>query len=320
MENPLVSVLIPVYNAGNYLRKSVDSILNQTYLNLEVIIIDDGSDDGYSEELKKIKDPRLSIIYQENSGKSVALNKGLSLLSGSFYTVQDADDLSYPTRIERLLSVMQADSGLAAVFSGHDLILGNRNFAPRSSGKSTVECHKDIEMMRMPAHDPTGFYRVNLVSDIRYEASLRIGQGIDYILRVGEIYPIKVLGECLYSYRIHSSSGTRRNAEKRIKAVKEVHKRAAIRRGLDYNEIIEHLKLGSSKEVEYGVVPHCMESVLDFRRSGRINGAIKTAFHCLFLHPWNLSYYKPMIYALLPTFFIDYYRKIFKSSEKFFKD
>lgn len=120
---PLVSVLLPVYNAGEYLRPSVQSILSQTYSNLEILIIDDGSTDGCMDTITSLEDSRIRIISQKNSGKAVALNRALEELSGEFYAIQDADDISYPQRIERQVECMLDNPKLAAVFTGFNMIL-----------------------------------------------------------------------------------------------------------------------------------------------------------------------------------------------------
>jgi len=74
---PLVSVLISVYNAGEYLRSSVQSILSQSYSNLEILIINDGSTDGCMDSMADLEDSRIRIITQKNAGKAVALNRAL---------------------------------------------------------------------------------------------------------------------------------------------------------------------------------------------------------------------------------------------------
>ena len=81
--------------------------------------------------------------------------------------------------------------------------------APLFVAKSEKECWKAIASFRMPAHDPTGMYRISLVGGLRYEESLQGAEGLDYILRVGEKHPMVVLGECLYQYRILDTSITR---------------------------------------------------------------------------------------------------------------
>ena len=87
---PLVSVLMPVFNAGEYLRPALESVLKQTYSHLEIIIIDDGSTDGCMDSIKDLTDQRLRLCYQPNAGRTSALNRGLEMLSGEFYATQDA--------------------------------------------------------------------------------------------------------------------------------------------------------------------------------------------------------------------------------------
>ena len=103
----LVTVVICVYNAGDFLRPAVESILNQTYPELEVLIVDDGSTDGCVSTIEDIRDSRIRILRQENEGKPAAMNYALSESRGEFYVVQDADDLSFPKRIERQLQCMR---------------------------------------------------------------------------------------------------------------------------------------------------------------------------------------------------------------------
>jgi len=276
--------------------------------------MDDGSTDGCMDTIANLKDSRVRIISQKNSGKAVALNRALQELSGTFYAIQDADDISYPHRIERQVECMLENPKLAAVFTGHDIILDERHLAPRFAAKNIQQCRQDIEEFRMPAHDPTGMFSISMVQNMQYEPSLRVGQGWDYILRVGEQYPMMVLSECLYSYRIHFNSNTRQNRIRREKKIRDVLSRACQRRGLDVNEYFLPKSVSSAvvlhREQETGIVPHFMESVLDLRRADRNTEALKTAFACLRLHPCDPYYYKPLAYFLAPLALIKYYRSI----------
>ncbi|NLW84233.1 MAG: glycosyltransferase [Phycisphaerae bacterium] len=312
MADPLVSILISVYNAGPYLRSSLESILCQSYSNLEIIIIDDGSTDGCLDTVADVRDSRIKILKQSNSGKSVALNKALEIAQGQFYAIQDADDLSYPDRIESLVKALTAHPQVAGVFSGYDLIINKQHVAPRFRDKSTEECGEDIAQMRMPSHDPTAMFRMSMVRDFRYDPELRIGQGWDYILRVGEKFPLMVIGQCLYSYRINLISNTRSDAKRRAEKVQAVLKRAYARRHRQYPPCIN--KEGSESEQLYGVVAHFMESVLDLRKAKNYRLALKTAMQSIRLHPLRLSYYKPLMYRLLPLWLIKRYR-LFTSSQ-----
>ena len=100
MENqPLVSVIVPIYNAEKYMENCIDSICNQTLKNIEIILINDGSSDNSGEMVNEYatKDIRIKVIHQENSGPSIARNKGISIAKGKYIGFVDSDDYIEPT-------------------------------------------------------------------------------------------------------------------------------------------------------------------------------------------------------------------------------
>ena len=104
MTNPLISIIIPVFNAENYLKKTIGSILNQTYQHLEILLIDDGSTDSSGnicDEIAK-QDNRVIIIHQENKGISTTRNRGLDIAKGEYIAFCDNDDIIHPQMIEIL--------------------------------------------------------------------------------------------------------------------------------------------------------------------------------------------------------------------------
>lgn len=106
-KHPLVSVIMPVYNSEKYIEQSVKSILNQTYENLELIIVDDASTDRTAEKLYLENDPRIKILTNKaNLGNYPSRNRGLKIARGEYIFVMDADDLAFPHRIERQLFYM----------------------------------------------------------------------------------------------------------------------------------------------------------------------------------------------------------------------
>lgn len=301
---PLITIVICAYNVGAYAEPSLQSVLEQSYANLEIIIVDDGTTDGSLDFVHSICDDRVRLITQQNFGKPSALNRALDELAGEFYAIHDADDLSHPFRIERQLEVFRRAPDLAAVFCGHELLLDGKRVAPRFREKRREACRFDIDNFRMPAHDPTGMYRVSLVRGLRYETTLQVGEGLDYILRVGENHPMVVLGECLYSYRIHSDSLTKRvNPENRARQLKEVYRRACARRGLTFEDAgggPGPVRM-TNRDFDNGVASDFMESVVDLRGSGRWLEAVLTGLHCVRLCPFDAHYYKALLYALIPT-------------------
>ena len=90
---PLVSIVMPAYNAAAYIGEAVDSVLAQTWTNWELIVVDDGSTDGTGEYLDSLTDPRIQVIHQLNHGVSAARNTALDVAKGEFITFLDADDL-----------------------------------------------------------------------------------------------------------------------------------------------------------------------------------------------------------------------------------
>ena len=111
MDNPLISVIIPVYNSEKYLERALDSVLNQTYKDLEIIVVDDGSTDGSGKIIAKYqkKDPRIISIRQKNSGQAAARNAGIRLAKGEFLAFLDGDDAYDKDFILKLLNGFDDD-------------------------------------------------------------------------------------------------------------------------------------------------------------------------------------------------------------------
>lgn len=108
-DNELISIVVPVYNAENYLEKCINSIIGQTYRNLEIILIDDGSNDNSLSICEKfaLQDNRIKVFHQNNGGVASARNKGLSEASGEFIAWVDSDDSTEPEYIEKLYNAVK---------------------------------------------------------------------------------------------------------------------------------------------------------------------------------------------------------------------
>jgi len=112
-----LSIVIPAYNVEKYIVSAISSALNQTYRDLEVIVVDDGSTDATGANAGTIKDGRLRIIRQENAGLSAARNTGVLATSGKYVGFLDGDDIWFPAKAEEHLKVMDSDPGFAITFS-----------------------------------------------------------------------------------------------------------------------------------------------------------------------------------------------------------
>lgn len=136
--NPLISVIVPVYNVEKYLRKCVDSILSQTYQNIEIILVDDGSKDNCSVICDEFaaKDARVRVIHKENGGLSDARNTGIDAAAGEYFGFVDGDDYINPEMYEKLYNAVHS-AGADLSICGYDLVDENGDLI-RSAGQSDI--------------------------------------------------------------------------------------------------------------------------------------------------------------------------------------
>lgn len=131
---PLISVIIPAYNAAPYIAEALRSVLAQTHANLDIIVLDDGSKDDTAAIARAIGDPRIRVVSQPNGGVSAARNKGLELARGEFIGFHDADDGMEPTNLEEKLNALLSTQ-VDWVFG--DLILCDAHLVPTGIMKGT---------------------------------------------------------------------------------------------------------------------------------------------------------------------------------------
>lgn len=111
---PLVSVLMPCYNAERWIGQTLGSVFAQTWPNLEIVVVNDGSRDGSLDLLEAVRDPRLRVFSHENRGQTAALNRCLSEAQGEFIQYLDADDLLHPEKIARQMERVLQEPGCIA--------------------------------------------------------------------------------------------------------------------------------------------------------------------------------------------------------------
>ncbi|MDK1491850.1 glycosyltransferase family 2 protein [Sinorhizobium sp. 7-81] len=212
MPTPLVSVLLPVYNAEPYLPAALESILRQDYGHLEIIAIDDGSTDRSLEILERHRkdDGRIQIVSRENRGLIATLNEGLVLARGDLVARMDADDVSYPSRFSRQVSLFQKRPELALCGTGIDTLIGNRllrgtpNPIYRSESLGTLSRFFTIFM------HSTVIYNRNVMPQemLVYDASYVHAEDFDLFRRITDRFPAMMIDEALVAYRIHGDSVT----------------------------------------------------------------------------------------------------------------
>jgi len=137
---PLVSIIINNYNYGHFLREAIESALNQTYPNIEVIVVDDGSTDNSREIIAEYED-RIIPVLKENGGQASAFNAGFAVSRGEIICFLDSDDVWLPNKVDRVVEVFQTAEDVALVqhnlrllitgkkTSGNTLVPGIRHFS-----------------------------------------------------------------------------------------------------------------------------------------------------------------------------------------------
>lgn len=140
MQNPLVSVIIPVYNVEKYLRQCLDSVINQTLKDIEIICVDDGSTDTSLEILKeyKEKDDRITILTQQNQYAGVARNHGLSIAKGKYLSFLDSDDFFDLNMLKEMYNKAEIDKSdiVTCVFYDYDTKTGRKRLKAKRPFKS----------------------------------------------------------------------------------------------------------------------------------------------------------------------------------------
>jgi glycosyltransferase involved in cell wall biosynthesis len=206
-ESPLISVIMSVYNGGDYLRASIDSILAQTYRNFELIIINDGSTDNSDSIIKSYNDERILLVRQLNHGLVYSLNKAIGIASGTYIARQDADDISLPSRFEKELQLLTSNTRLGVV-SCYFTYVDEITLDP-SVTISGPTLNTDIKRA-MYFTNPFGHGAVMMrrkIFDTIAPYSADYGPTEDFELwrRIADEWDLAIVPESLYFYRLNSA-------------------------------------------------------------------------------------------------------------------
>lgn len=210
---PSVSIVLPVYNAGAFLRQAVQSTLDQTFRDFELIIVDDASTDGSADLIASFHDPRIrSITHARNLGLVSSLNDGLAIARGRYIARMDADDVMKPERLRKQFDYLESNPGIALVAAFVDLIDPEGQVTGQWNTDRNTVTEAEIRAM-MPrtnciAH-PTVLIRRAALGDLRYEPRMVEGEDWDLWLRLlSRGARIAKIPEVLLEYRKHPSSFT----------------------------------------------------------------------------------------------------------------
>lgn len=219
--NALLSIIVPVYNAATFLPRCLESLIGQTYRDLEIICVDDGSTDASGAILDEYaaRDARIKVIHQENAGVSAARNQGLDLAEGSFIFFVDADDWLEPDACEKCMEFMS---------SGVDLLTFGCFIegSPSEDYRMRLESHLAMESRTVSKLTPAlqlaiggeiwnKVYRRSLVEEYKLRFPVGLAYGEDKVFQYCYASVARTcasLSQRLYHYRVHSDSAMARLA------------------------------------------------------------------------------------------------------------
>ena len=254
-DEAMVSVVIPAYNATGTLERLFACLLNQTWQNLQIILVNDGSKDGTEAVARKAaeKDPRLTVVSQENLGISSTRNAGLALCKGKYIRFIDADDTLPLDSIERMVRRAEKD-GSELVIGGYDQYFGERKSFHNLAGRDdTVPC--DDMMRHLCDHANSYFYGVlwnklflrEIIEEngCQFQEDLTWGEDFAFVMDyLAGVKQVSFMKDSLYDYRRTAGSTSIRQV---IDCVKHPAENTLIK-----GELYRHLKDMYKKRGLYG--------------------------------------------------------------------
>lgn len=225
---PLVTVIMAAYNSEKYIKEAIESILNQTYVNLELIIVEDAATDRTLQIIQEFSDQRIRLLSnQENRGTLYSMRRAVREAYGEFIAVLDSDDVSYPDRIQKQVSFLQTHPEVLLCSAKADLILGGKTKkAPDPGIKTMEELRFSLLFSNYIVHSTVMFRKDELGKrNIRYR---KFSYCHDYylILEAAAAGQICLIDDTLGAYRIHSAQKTHvLSGQKRVGETKNARKR-----------------------------------------------------------------------------------------------
>jgi glycosyltransferase involved in cell wall biosynthesis len=218
MSIPLVSVVIPVYNAEKYIEQTIRSVLQQTEQDFEIIVLSDGSKDSSGDIIKSLQqvDKRLVYITKTNSGVSDTRNMGIGKAKGKYIAFLDADDVWLPDNLKRKIEALQL-TGKKWVFSDHEMIDENNRLLPQQERQLTSD-NILSRLLLWEKGDVVPGPCSNIIAErrlfeegVRFDTSLSSPADRDIAIQLAAKGEPAIVNDCLWQYRIHSQSMSSQN-------------------------------------------------------------------------------------------------------------
>jgi glycosyltransferase involved in cell wall biosynthesis len=258
MSIPKISVAIANYNSANYIEQTLESILNQTFTDFEIVVSDDGSTDNSLEIIKRYqqKDDRIRIVENEHLGNIAGvLNIAHSHSRGDYLCVVDSDDLIRKDCLELCYKFIQENAPEGLIYTDHTIInKDNKHLGP--GGRCRLPYDKETLLLNFMTFHFRLFHRNVYEAVGGYHEPASLVWDYDFCLRVSEMAPIKYLNEVMYYYRLHGGQTTQVKSEQIIKYSFITINEAMKRRGIDkdYKLVCQKVKKAGIYVGQFGLM------------------------------------------------------------------
>jgi len=204
--NPKVSIIIPVYNGSNYLKEAIESAIAQTYNNIEIVVVNDGSnDDGATELIAESYGDKIRYYAKENGGVATALNLGIKKMKGEYFSWLSHDDLYYPEKIEKQIAYLdKLKNKKVVLYSNYSILVGDQ-ITPVVHNHEMLVRKKKYSLLRGCVNGITMLIpKIILDETGQFSQELRCTQDYDYWRRVQKTYEFIHMEDVLSITRLHS--------------------------------------------------------------------------------------------------------------------
>lgn len=226
IKTPLVSVIIPAYNASEYIREAIESVLSQSYPNIEIIVVDDGSTDN-TKVISCLYGQKINYCYQDNAGVSAARNAGILLSRGEYITCLDADDIMHEDKILLQIDLIRKDPKAKIVFTDYinfeknnshekthfqtcdklikKLNTHNDNYILKSEEVLNIMVEENFSLGSNPLYNKSALNKVGL-----YDCFLSQGEDFEFHYRFAKNYNIGIINKVLLYRRLHECNTSKK--------------------------------------------------------------------------------------------------------------
>lgn len=214
----MISILLPVFNMQDYISKSIKSIINNTYKNFELVIVNDGSTDKTEEIIKSFNDDRIKYLKKSNSGLIETLNYGIQKCNYSIIMRMDGDDIILSNKIQNQLNYFKKSNSILTGTSGYLIDSHGNKIAPIDLPTKHNEILKSmLKMSPSLIHPSVMFYKDTVLKVGGYDSNFKHAEDFDLFLRLSKIGKISNMSERFIYLRKHENNISLLNAEEQIK-------------------------------------------------------------------------------------------------------